>query len=117
MPQLPQVAARELLDDLQSRGFTILVEEDSLNVSPSSQLTDDDRAVIRKLKKPIIACLSPCEPHVDSSTWDRESIEDRPDWEKATCRRCGRFIGFNPIRRTSQRSHDIGIGETDRAPP
>ena len=117
MPQLPKVAARELLDGLRSRGFTILVENDSLNVSPRSQLTDNDRAVIRKLKKPIIAWLSPCESHLDSSTWDREPVEDRPGCEKASCRRCGRFIGFNPIRRTSQRSHDIGIGETDRAPP
>jgi hypothetical protein len=110
------IAARELIDELASRGIGIQVKGVAVEVS-RSQLTDDDRAVIRKLKKPIIACLSPCEPHVDSSKWERQPIEDRPGWEKASCQRCGRFIGCNRIKQTSQRGHGIGISETDRAPP
>jgi len=111
------IAARELIDELTSRDFGIQVKGDAVEVSPRSRLTDDDRAVIRKLKKPIIACLSPCEPHGDPSNWDRESIEDRPGWETATCKRCGRFIRCNPVRHTVQRGSKIGVSETDRAPP
>jgi hypothetical protein len=110
-------ATKELLDELTSRGITVQVKEDSLNVSPRICLTDSDRVMIQKLKKPIISYLSPCEPHINSSAWDREPLDDRPGWEKATCRRCGRFIGSNPIRRTSIHGKALDITETGRAPP
>ena len=89
--------AEKLINDLGSRGITIHVSGDRLEVGPKSLLTDDDRGLIRSLKQALIAMLAPCVSHVDSAGWERTPLDDRPGWERADCRRCGRFIGCNPI--------------------
>lgn len=101
MSQPLRQSAKLLLDELHSRGFTIQVAGEGIAVSPRSRLTDVDRNEIRKLKKPITALLSPCGPHLDPSVWERKPLDSRPGWERANCRRCGRFIGFNPLKESS----------------
>lgn len=93
-------AADALIRKLQSRGISIEAADDRLSVSPKNLLSDEDRSEIRRLKPQLLRCLAPCEPHVVSSKWEREPLADRPGWEKASCRRCGQFIGFNPICRS-----------------
>jgi hypothetical protein len=93
-----QIAATRLVESLTSRGIAIEVENDRLMISPASRLTDRDQAGIRSHKAELIGLLSPCVSHVDSAGWIREPVPDRPGWERASCLRCGRSIGFNPIR-------------------
>ena len=38
-----------------------------------------------------------CGAHLDPSQWHREPIADRPGWLLATCRHCGKFIGYGPV--------------------
>ena len=96
MSQLRHQSAKVVLNEFRSRGFSIQVVEEGIAVSPRSRLTEADRILIRKLKQPITAILSPCGPHIDPSGWDRKPLDNRPGWQQANCRRCGRFIGFNP---------------------
>ncbi len=91
-------AATRLVESLNSRGITVELSGDRLLISPARLLTDTDRTRIRSHKPALIGLLSPCISHVDSAGWSREPLPDRPGWERASCRRCGRFIGFNPIR-------------------
>lgn len=98
-----QIAATRLVESLKTRGITVEVSGDRLLISPAGLLTDADRAGIRSHKPALIGLLSPCVSHLDSSTWVREPLADRPGWERASCRRCGRFIGFNPIRGSDDR--------------
>ena len=106
-------AAVALLRKLNSRGISIEAVDDRLSVSPKSLLTDEDRAAIRALKARLIGCLSPCSSHLNSTDWLREPLADRPGWEKASCRRCGRFIGFNRIGGPDDRSLTLGDAASD----
>jgi hypothetical protein len=91
-------SATELLRELMGRNFAVRVNGDNVEVKPKQQLSIDDCSRIKIHKTKIIAVLSPCNPHVDPSQWERTPLDDRPGWEKAECRRCGKFLGFNPIR-------------------
>lgn len=93
-----QVAATRLVESLIAQGITIEVSGDRLLISPAGLLTDTDRTGIRSHKTALIGLLSLYMSHVDSAGWLREPLSDRPGWERASCGRCGRFIGFNPIR-------------------
>ena len=107
--------AMRLIADVTARGISVQVNGSRLEVTPKSLLTDDDRSRIRRLKTSLIAYLAPCESHFDSSGWKREPLADRPGWERASCRRCGKFIGFNPIRHNHERDLDLNNVGTGRA--
>jgi len=105
-----QIAAIQLVQRLKARGIAIEVEGDRLLISPSSLLTDVDRTEIRGRKPGLIGLLSPCISHFDSACWIREPLANRPGWERTSCRRCGRFIGFNPIRGPNGRGKKLEAG-------
>lgn len=48
-----------LIQTLESRGFCFVADGDKLIVSPSSQLTESDREVIKKEKQALLQILAP----------------------------------------------------------
>ncbi len=53
------------------------------------------------LSRPLALAHASCGAHLDPSQWHREPVADRPGWELATCRRCGKPIGWNPVAKAA----------------
>jgi len=97
-----------LLADLSGRGIVLFVEADRLRFrAPAGALTPELSAVISENRGAIIERLRASTPLAASPLRQRCQICDRKNWVddpphdgriRTTCRLCGSFIGFRPVK-------------------
>ena len=59
-----------------------------------------DASTGRTTSSSVASTLLSCGAHLDPHQWYREPVTDRPGWELATCKHCGKPIGCNRIAAT-----------------
>jgi hypothetical protein len=74
-PTVPLTALR-FLWELEERGFAIREDDPHLVITPGSQLTDDDRAIVHRYRDDLIALVAYVDGHVLESQSDRVPIEE-----------------------------------------
>jgi tubulysin polyketide synthase-like protein len=84
--------ARQLLNDLQSRGLRLVPEGGNLAVEPAERLSDADRAAIRQAKPELLRILTPAPECIIEATFTLASAPPIPEYNAAEfppCPVCG----------------------------
>lgn len=79
------MTAAELLTDLARRGFDLTLEAEGVRVSPSSNLTEGDRAAIRRHKGELVLLLlaAPALAARERHDWSADPDQRRRQWAAA----------------------------------